>query len=303
MFDVIIVGGGPSGLTASIYAKRAGKSVLVLEKESFGGQIATSPRVENFPTIKSISGTELIDRLLDQVLDLGVEVDVDEVKHIEKNNGIFNVSCEYSSYEAKAVIIATGCSPRSLDTKGLEDYIGKGVSYCAVCDGSFYEGKDVCLIGDANTALQYALLLSNVCNKVYVCTLFDKFFGEDLLVKSLLARSNVEVTHNILLKQVKGNGQVEEAVFENTKTKEEVSFKVEGIFIAIGQIPHNDGFTNLVDLDKAGYIVSNNDVYTKTEGLFVSGDARVKNLRQLTTAVGDGALAATAAVKYIDSLK
>lgn len=302
MFDVIIVGGGPSGLTAAIYAKRAGKSVLVLEKESFGGQIATSPRVENFPTIKSISGTELIDRLLDQVLDLGVDVDVDEVKHIEKNNGIFDVECEYSSYQAKAVILATGCSPRSLDTEGLEEYIGKGVSYCAVCDGSFYEGKDVCLIGDANTALQYALLLSNLCNKVYVCTLFDKFFGEDLLVKSLLDRKNVEVTHNILLKKVNGDGQVEQAVFENTQTKEEISFNVDGIFIAIGQIPHNDPFANLVDLDKNGYIIATNDIYTKTEGLFVSGDARQKNLRQLTTAVGDGALAATAAVKYIDSL-
>ena len=303
MFDIIIIGGGPAGLTASIYAKRSGKSVLVLEKESFGGQIATSPRVENYPTIKSISGTELVDRILDQAMELGVEVDIDEVVHIEKNNDIFELTGEYNSYQAKAVIIATGCSHRTMDVEGLEDYVGRGVSYCAVCDGSFYENKDVCLIGDANTALQYGLLLSNICHKVYVCTLFDKFFGEDMLVKALLARPNVEVTHNLSLASIKGSDELESVTFINTITKEAKTYDVSGLFIAIGQVPHNDNFTNLVELDKAGYIVTTNDCYTKTPGLFVAGDCRVKQLRQVTTAVGDAALAATSAVKYIDSLK
>jgi len=297
--DCLIVGGGPAGLTASIYCKRSGLNVLVLEKESFGGQIATSPKVENYPTIKSISGSELIERMIDQVTELGVDIDIDEVKHIERNDGIFHVIGEFSTYLAKTVILATGCVHRKLKAEGIDDFQDSGVSYCAVCDGSFYEGKDVCLVGDANTALQYSILLSNICRKVYVCTLFDKFFGERPLVDALLKKENVEVIHNVSLKTVNGNDKIESLDFENTKTKEIQNIKVDGLFVAIGQIPNNKDFENLVDLDEQGYFDSNETCKTKTEGLYVAGDARRKDLRQVATAISDGAQAATLAVNYI----
>ena len=303
IFDVIIIGAGPAGLTSAIYARRAGKSVLILEKESIGGQIATSPKVENYPSIISISGTELMDNMMNQATELGADFDIDEVKHIEKTDGLFHLTGEYGSYVARSVIIATGCSHRSINAKGVEDFIGNGVSYCAVCDGSFYQNQDVCLIGDANTALQYALMLSNICHKVFVCTLFDKFFGEDILVQALLKRDNVEITHNLLLQEVKGTDEVEEVIFKDTKTEEIKSYAVKGLFIAIGQIPHNENFTNVVDLDKDGYIIAVDDCFTKTEGLYVAGDCRKKALRQVATAIGDAALAATMAVKYLDQRK
>ncbi len=303
IFDVIIIGAGPAGLTSAIYARRAGKSVLILEKESIGGQIATSPKVENYPSIISISGTELMDNMMNQATELGADFDIDEVKHIEKVDDLFHLTGEYGEYQAKSVILATGCSHRSINAKGVEDFIGNGVSYCAVCDGSFYQNQDVCLIGDANTALQYALMLSNICHKVYVCTLFDRFFGEDILVQALLKRENVEITHNLLLQEVKGSDEVEEVIFKDTKTEEIKSYAVKGLFIAIGQIPHNENFTNVVDLDKDGYIIAVDDCFTKTEGLYVAGDCRRKALRQVATAIGDAALAATMAVKYLDQRK
>ena len=303
IYDIIIVGAGPAGLTSAIYARRAGKSVLILEKESIGGQIATSPKVENYPSIMSISGTELMDKMMTQATELGADFDIDEVKHIEKNDGLFQLTGEYGNYVAKSVILATGCSHRSIKAPGVEELLGNGISYCAVCDGSFYQNQDVCLIGDANTALQYALMLSNICHKVFVCTLFDKFFGEDILVQALLKRDNVEITHNLLLKEVLGTDEVESVVFEDTKTKEIKRFWVKGLFIAIGQIPHNENFTNVVDLDQDGYIIASDDCFTKTEGLYVAGDCRKKALRQVATAIGDAALAATQAVKYLDQGK
>ncbi len=300
MIDVLIIGGGPAGITASIYAKRSGKSVLILEKESFGGQIASSPRVENFPTIKSISGLELIDRLLEQATELGVDVDVDEVKHIEKVNDHFVITTEYSSLEAKSVIIATGCSPRTLSATNMDIYKDSYVSYCAICDGSFYENKEVALIGDGNTALQYALYLSNICTKVYICTLFDKFFGEEVLVNSLLKKTNVEIIHNVSLDSLEGDDELKSLIFKQNRDNSNIEIDVKGLFIAIGQVPHNEVFSNLVDLDSQGYIIANESCLTKTEGLFVAGDCRSKKLRQLSTACGDAAVAATEAVKYLN---
>lgn len=303
MVDVLIIGGGPAGLTAAVYAKRAGRSVLVLEKEAFGGQIAESPKVENFPTIRTIDGAELTQRLLDQVVDLGVDIDIDEVVGIEKEDGIFKVHAEYGDYEALSVIICAGCKHREIKAKGIEKFIDNGISYCAVCDGAFYEGKDICLIGDANTALQYALLLSNICHKVYLCTLFDRFFGEQPLVDSILEKENIEVHHNVLLDEVKGNDSIEEVVFLNKDTNNLENYQVDGLFIAIGQVPANDAFKNLVDLDEAGYIKATDDGFTKTEGLFVAGDCRTKKLRQVATAVGDAANAANNANLYLLSIK
>ncbi|MBR2891915.1 MAG: FAD-dependent oxidoreductase [Bacilli bacterium] len=300
MVDILIIGGGPAGLTASIYAKRSGKDVLVLERESFGGQIASSPRVENFPTIKSISGLELIDRLLEQATELGVDVDVDEVRKIEKRDGYFSVETEYSKIEAKTIIVSTGCSPRKLNAVNMDKFDGSNVSYCAICDGFFYENKKVALIGDGNTALQYATYLSNFCEKVYVCTLFDKFFGEEVLIKSILEKANIEIIHNVSLERLNGDESLESVEFVNTITKEQVKIDVSGLFIAIGQIPHNDFLGDLVELDNSGYIITNEALETKTPGIFAAGDCRQKILRQLTTAVGDAAIAATSAMKYLN---
>lgn len=300
MYDIIIIGGGAAGMTAALYSLRSGKSVLLIERETIGGQISKSPRVENFPSIKEISGTEFSDKLFDQIMDLGCEFELDNVLKLEKENNTFKVYGEYNNYESKAVIIATGLEHRKINVEPEDELIGKGVSYCAVCDGAFYKDEDVCLIGDANTALQYSLLLSNYCKKVYVCTLFDKFFADDILVSRLRKRENVEIYHNLLLKEFKYSDELEGVVFENTQDLTKKEFTVKACFIAIGQIPNNDIFSNLVELDKNGYILVDNDLQTKTEGLFVAGDCRQKKVRQLTTAVSDGAMASVGAVSYID---
>lgn len=300
MYDIIIIGGGAAGMTAALYSLRSGKSVLLIERETIGGQISKSPRVENFPSIKEISGTEFSDKLFDQIMDLGCEFELDNVLKLEKENNTFIVYGEYNNYQSKAVIIATGLEHRKINVEPEDELIGKGVSYCAVCDGAFYKDEEVCLIGDANTALQYSLLLSNYCNKVYVCTLFDKFFADDILVSRLRKRENVEIYHNLLLKEFKYSDELEGVVFENTQDLTKKEFTVKACFIAIGQIPNNDIFSNLVELDKNGYILVDGDLQTKTEGLFVAGDCRQKKVRQLTTAVSDGAMASVGAVSYID---
>lgn len=300
MYDIIIIGGGAAGMTAALYSLRSGKSVLLIERETIGGQISKSPRVENFPSIKEISGTEFSDKLFDQIMDLGCEFELDNVLKLEKENNTFIVYGEYNNYQSKAVIIATGLEHRKINVEPEDELIGKGVSYCAVCDGAFYKDEDVCLIGDANTALQYSLLLSNYCKKVYICTLFDKFFADDILVSRLRKRENVEIYHNLLLKEFKYSDELEGVVFENTQDLTKKEFTVKACFIAIGQIPNNDIFFNLVELDKNGYILVDNDLQTKTEGLFVAGDCRQKKVRQLTTAVSDGAMASVGAVSYID---
>jgi Thioredoxin reductase len=299
MTDIIIIGGGTAGMTAAIYALRAGKSVLLLEQETIGGQIAFSPRVENFPSIKSISGADFSQNLFDQILSLGAEFELEHVEKVEKNSDVFTVTTDYGTHNAKSVIIAAGVKHRHLDAPGEEELIGKGVSYCAVCDGAFYAGEDVCLIGDANTGVQYALLLSNYCKKVYVCTLFDRFFADASLVTALRARENVIIYHNLSLKEYLRDDELKGLIFTNTQDKTEFKIDVKAAFIAIGQIPDNKKFSNLVDLDKNGYIVAGEDCKTKTEGLFVAGDCRTKAMRQLTTAACDGAMAATFAAAYL----
>ena len=302
MIDIIVIGGGAAGMTAALYAKRSGKSVKIFEKESFGGQIANSPKVENFPSIKEISGLELSNNMFEQIMDLGVEFECEDVLEVKKENDCFIVTTDYNTYLAKAVIIAAGVKHRTMGVEREEELVGKGVSYCAVCDGAFYKGKDVAVIGDANTALQYTLMLSDICNKVYLCMLFDKFFADQTLVNRLNDRNNIVVTKEILLKEFLGKDELTGLKFEHTKTNEPFSINCEAVFIAIGQVPNNERYSNLVDIDERGYITST-DTTTKTPGLYVAGDCRTKNVRQLTTAVGDGAIAAMNAVNYINNLK
>ena len=299
MIDIIVIGGGAAGMTAALYAKRSGKTVKIFEKESFGGQIASSPKVENFPSIKEISGLELSNNMFEQIMELGVEFECEDVLEIKQENDCFTVITDYNTYLAKSVIIAAGVKHRTINIPHEEELIGKGVSYCAVCDGAFYKGKDVAVIGDANTALQYTLMLSDICNKVYLCMLFDKFFADQTLVDRLKEKENIIVTKEISLKEFLYKEELTGLKFESTKTSKEVIFNVDACFIAIGQVPNNERYKNLVDLDDKGYILST-DTTTKTPGIYVAGDCRTKQVRQLTTAVGDGAIAAMNAVNYIN---
>lgn len=287
-------------MTAALYSKRNNKSVLIIEKESFGGQIANSPRVENFPTIQTISGLELSDKVFSQITEYGVDFELDRVVGIQKMDGLFKVKTEYAEFSSKTIIIASGVKHRTLGLPLEEELVGKGVSYCAVCDGPFFKGEEVVLVGDGNTALQYALLLSEYCLKVKVCTLFDKFFGDENHVIALKKKTNVEVIHNVETTGFEtSEGNLSGVVFKNRENGETLTINAKGLFVAIGQIPDNDVFAPLVDLDKSGYIISDENCLTKTEGLFVAGDCRTKKVRQLTTASSDGAISALNACNYI----
>ena len=303
MTDLIVIGAGAAGMTSALYALRNGKSVLVIEGESIGGQIATSPRLENYPSIKAISGDQFADNIFSQITDLGAEVEIDRVTGIEKHDNLFTVTTEYGKYQAKSVIIAAGVKHKHLRTKSnRDDLVGKGVYYCAICDGAFYKGREVAVIGDANTALQYSLLLASYCSKVYVYTLFDKFFGDKSLVKALRSKENIEVRPNTSV--IDFIGEKELSAIEYKDANGEIkTHEIPAVFVAIGQIPDNKAFANLVDIDKDGYIIADETCKTKTEGLFVAGDCRTKAVRQVATAVADGAIAATNASLYIESLE
>ncbi len=303
MYDIIVIGAGAAGMTSALYALRNGKSVLVLEGESLGGQIANSPRLENYPSIVEISGEAFADNLMNQIVDKGAEIEVENVVGITKNDDkTFTVKTEYNDYSAKSVIVAAGVKHKHLRTKtDREDLIGKGVYYCAICDGAFYKGQEVAVVGDANTALQYSLLLSGYCKKVYVYTLFDKFFGDAALVKALLSKDNIEWRPCTSVIDYIGDKELT-AIEYKDKDGNICRHEIPAVFIAIGQVPDNKPFLPYVDLDKDGYIISDEQCTTKTEGLFVAGDCRTKPVRQVVTAVADGGVAATKASLYIDSL-
>ena len=303
MTDIIVIGAGTAGMTAALYALRNGKSVTVFEQETIGGQIASSPRVENFPSQQSLSGLELSDKLFEQITSHGAELELGKVLSVEKKGeGHFVVTSEYGEYEAKAVILAGGVHHKKIRLPREDELVGNGISYCAVCDGAFYKDKDVALIGDGNTALQYALLLSNYCNKVYVCTWFERFFGDQSLVKALKSRENIQWIPNCALKGFIADDKLTGLQFGYREKEGGFDLAVEGCFIAIGQVPDNKAFSNLADLDKDGYVIADESCTTKTPGFFVAGDCRTKKIRQLTTAAADGACAAVAAGNYIETL-
>lgn len=300
MTDVLVIGAGAAGMTAALYALRNGKSVTVLEKNNIGGQISESPRVENFPTIKTITGADFADRLFEQITERGAEFKFGKVEKVEKIDDVFYVTTEFDTLQAKSVVIACGVEHRTLHLEKEDEFVGHGISFCALCDGAFYTNEDVVLIGDGNTALQYALLLSSYCKSVHVVTMFDRFFGDEALVCALRKKENIVVTHNAQLVKLLGQNELEGLVFKRTNG-EEFDIATKGLFVAIGQVPNNKIFENLVDL-KSGYFVCDENMATKTAGVFVAGDCRDKKVRQLTTACSDGAIAATSACNYLQTL-
>ena len=302
MYDIVIVGGGPAGLTAALYTLRASHSALVIEKGSFGGQITYSPNVENIPGFESVSGNEFADKMVDQVLAQGADMESAEVTGITKNaDGTFTVLTDGDSFDARAVIIAAGAKHRTLGIPGEEDFIGNGISFCAVCDGAFYKGKHVAVVGGGNSALQEALLLSELCSKVTVIQNLAFLTGEKKLADALTAKDNVEILYSSLVDSYLGtpsDGITGVKVKREDGTIEELS--VAAVFLAVGLEPQNENFADLVALDGFGYADSDETCTTKTSGLFVAGDCRKKKIRQVTTAASDGAVAALAACDYLD---
>ncbi len=300
MYDLIIVGAGPAGLTAAIYARRADKSVLVLDKGMFGGQMTFSPKIENYPGFEQISGNELADKLVGQAIALGAEIDMCEVTGVRKEGDIFCVSNEEGDYLAHTVILATGSRHRLLGIEREEEFIGDGISFCAVCDGAFYADKTVAVIGGGNSALQEAIMLSDGCQKVYVVQNLDFLTGEEKLAEILRKRDNVEIIYGCTVEEITGEENFTGIIIRRTATDEKIRLDLDGMFVAIGQVPENEAYKELVTLSDRGYIVSDENCLTDTDGLFVAGDCRTKNIRQIATACGDGATAALAACRYLD---
>ena len=299
MYDVIIIGGGVAGYTAGIYLSRAGKKALVIEGTAIGGQISVSPKVENYPGFKEISGMELSDLIYTQATDLGVETEFDTVTGVEDLGTVKKVTTDYSSFEAKAVIIATGCRHRKLGAKGEEEFAGKGVSYCAICDGAFYSGKEVAVVGGGSSALSACELLSGICSKVSLIHRRQEFRGELKLVETLVSKPNVEFILDSVVDEITGGGSVSGISVKNTVSGEVKSIPVSAVFVSVGQEPQNAIFSSLVDLDAQGYIDAGEDSKTSRAGFFAAGDCRSKMIRQLTTAVADGTSAAMAACEYL----
>ena len=298
MYDIIIIGGGPAGLTAALYACRANKSVLVMEKAAFGGQITYSPKVENIPGFVSLTGNEFADKMVEQILEQGAEVEPCEAFEI-KDGDVKTVVTDSGEFQAKAVIIATGAKHRLPGIEREDNFIGNGISFCAVCDGAFYEGKDVCVLGGGNSALQEALLLSDLANKVYVVQNLEKLTGEAKLADKLYEKSNVEIITSSVITELLGDDELNGVVIKSDNG-ESRTLSVDGLFVAIGLIPQNDIFANVLKLNAYGYADVDESCKCDTKGIFVAGDCRSKRIRQVATACADGAIAALAACDYVE---
>ena len=303
MTDILIIGAGTAGLTAGIYAARAGKSATVLESTVYGGQIINTPDIENYPGIAHISGFDFAQRLYEQATALGVKVEYGTVTSIKGAGAEFTVTAAGNkTYACRAVILATGAKNRRLGIDREELLVGKGISYCATCDGMFFRGKDAAVNGGGNTALGDALYLAGICRKVYVIHRRDQFRGAETDVEKLKELGNVEFVLNSTVTRLNGETKLESIDGTDKNTREVRTIPVSALFVAIGQEPDNGAFADLVKLDARGYIAAGEDCRTGREGVFAAGDCRTKTLRQLTTAAADGAVAATAACEYIDRL-
>ena len=298
MYDIVVIGAGPAGMTAALYAARADRDVLLLEKESFGGQVVFSPKIENYPGFLQMSGNDFADKLIEQVLEQGVTVELDEATMIRDGKTKTVVCASGAEYECGAVIIATGSKHRMLGLEGEESFVGNGISFCAVCDGAFYQGQSVAVIGGGNSALQEAVLLSDLCKKVTIVQNLEYLTGEGKLISLLAARDNVEYIYGATVERLLGSDELTGLILDQKGTK--IRLDVDGAFVAIGQIPVNQAFSGVAELDARGYIAAGEDCLTKTPGVFVAGDCRTKNIRQITTACGDGAVAAMTACRYLN---
>lgn len=302
LYDIAIIGAGWAGLTAAVYARRAGKTVLVVEGESFGGQIASSPLVENYPGIKSMTGLELANGLLQQATDLGAKIEIDRVKEVQNFPDKKILLTEFGQYEAKTLIIATGVTRRKLGLPRETELTGKGVAYCTVCDGAFFKNKVTAIAGGGNAAVRGAMYLSEYCEKVYLIHRRDQFRAEQKLVETAKKIKNIEFILNSRVITLNGEKKLASVTLENNQG-EKSELVTDGLFVAIGQKPNNAVFANLLKLDEEGFIVAGENCLTQVEGIFVAGDCRTKQVRQLTTAGADGAIAALAAGEYLDALK
>lgn len=302
MYDIIIIGAGPAGLTAALYARRADKSVLVIEKSTFGGQITHSPRVENYPCFIKTSGSELADKLVEQVLFQGAEIELDEVTSVTKNDDVFTVTTMGGAFQSKTVIIATGSHHRQLGLPKENDFTGEGISYCAVCDGSFYQDQSVAVIGGGNSALQEAVMLSDICSKVTVIQNLPFLTGEKQLINAVESKNNIEIILSSVVTEIIGDDKFYGIEIDTNGERKVIDF--DGLFVAIGQKPENEPFKDVVALDDNGYIVSGENCLPESvlTGIFVAGDCRTKLIRQVATATADGAVSALAACRYIDNL-
>ena len=299
MADIIIVGAGPAGLSAAIYARRAGMNTVVYEAESYGGQIINTPEIENYPAIAKISGFDFADGLYKQAEALGAEIKFDKVTEIRPVEGGFEVATEYSGTETcKAVVLAVGAKNRHMGIAREEELTGKGISYCATCDGAFYKGKTVAVTGGGNTAVEDAIYLCGMAEKVYLVHRRNEFRAEETLVNAAKAIENLEFVTPYVVKELKGEPKLSSVVLENREDGSEKELAVDGLFVAIGQEPATASFKDLVTLT-GGYIEAGEDCRTNVPGIFAAGDGRTKKVRQLTTACADGAVAALAAVDFI----
>ncbi len=305
MYDIIIIGAGPAGLTAAIYARRADKSVLLIEKETFGGQITHSPRVENYPGFESLSGSDLGGKLFEHAMALGTDIELDTVTGIRATDGGLEVTCEGGIHAGKSAIIATGSRHRDLGVEGEDRFTGEGVSYCAVCDGAFYKGKAVAVIGGGNSALQEAVLLSETCSHVTVVQNLAFLTGEESLQAILRNRDNVDFIYNATVDKILGENTFSGITIRDSVTDTTRDLSVDGIFVCIGQVPENGAFADIVTLNDSGYVVADEACRPESilPGVFVAGDCRTKSVRQVTTATADGAVAAIAACRYVDGMK
>jgi len=299
MYDIIIVGAGPAGLTAAIYGRRAGKSVLVLEKDTFGGQITFSPKLENYPGFEAISGNELAQKMLEQALALGAEIDMDKVIQV-KDGEVKEVIGENSTYLGRSVIIAAGAKHRRLGLDREEEFIGNGISFCAVCDGAFYAGQHVALIGGGNTALQEAILLSETCSHVTVVQNLAFLTGEARLVQALRERKNISYLYSTVVTVYEGDEELKSVCLKNTESGEETRLEIDGLFLAVGTEPENEPYKAVTHQNDYGYIVADESCRTGKDGIYVAGDCRTKTYRQVATAIADGATAALIACRYLD---
>ena len=298
MYDLIIVGAGPAGLTAGIYARRANKKTLILEANTYGGQIINAHAIDNYPTQPHINGFDFATKLYNQTKELGAEIKFEKVVEIEDGK-TKKVITNKNTYETKTIILATGSDNRKLGIERENELIGKGVSYCATCDGAFYKNEDVAIVGNGNKALEDALFLSDIVNKVYIINSKDKFTDDNNLLEKL--KPNVEIFYNSSIIKLLGNDKLTGIEISTKGITQEVD--ITGLFVDVGRVPENENFISLINVDEKGYIIANEDCHTNVDGIFVAGDNRVKKVRQLTTAVSDGTIAAVEAIKYINNLK